>query len=179
VFVIAKDNDNMLINEAIRVPEVLVIGPNGEQVGVKSISDALTLASYAALDLVLISPNANPPVCKVMDYNKFRYEKQKKQKEALKRQKANMSELKEYRLSPVIDVGDFETKLRNATKYLEKGDRIKLSVRFKGRQMAHTELGKEVLDKFADRVQEIADIEQKPKLEGRTMTMLLIPKKDK
>ena len=169
----------MLINEAIRVPEVLVIGPNGEQVGVKSISDALTLASYAALDLVLISPNANPPVCKVMNYNKFRYEKQKKQKEALKRQKANMSELKEYRLSPVIDVGDFETKLRNATKYLEKGDRIKLSVRFKGRQMAHTELGKEVLDKFADRVQEIADIEQKPKLEGRTMTMLLIPKKDK
>ena len=169
----------MLINDAIKVPEVLVIGPNGEQVGVKSISDALTLAGYAALDLVLISPNANPPVCKLMDYNKFRYEKQKKQKEALKRQKANMSELKEYRLSPVIDVGDFETKLRNATKYLEKGDRIKLSVRFKGRQMAHTELGKEVLDKFADRVQDIADIEQKPKLEGRTMTCVLIPKKDK
>jgi len=169
----------MLINDAIRVPEVLVIGPNGEQVGVKSISDALTLAGYAALDLVLISPNANPPVCKLMDYNKFRYEKQKKQKEALKKQKASMAELKEYRLSPVIDVGDFETKLRNATKYLEKGDKIKLSVRFKGRQMAHTELGKEVLDKFAERVQDIADIEQKPKLEGRTMTMLLIPKKDK
>ncbi len=169
----------MLINDQIRVPEVLVIGPNGEQVGVKSISDALTLAGYAALDLVLISPNANPPVCKLMDYNKFRYEKQKKQKEALKRQKANQSELKEYRLSPVIDVGDFETKLRNATKYLEKGDRIKLTVRFKGRQMAHTELGKEVLDKFAERVEDLADIEQKPKLEGRTMTMLLIPKKDK
>ncbi|MBR6136730.1 MAG: translation initiation factor IF-3 [Bacilli bacterium] len=169
----------MLINDQIRVPEVLVIGPNGEQVGIKSISDALTLAGYAALDLVLISPNANPPVCKLMDYNKFRYEKQKKQKEALKKQKASMAELKEYRLSPVIDVGDFETKLRNATKYLEKGDKIKLSVRFKGRQMAHTELGKEVLDKFAERVQDIADIEQKPKLEGRTMTMLLIPKKDK
>ena len=169
----------MLINEAIKVPEVLVIGPNGEQVGVKSISDALTLAGYAALDLVLISPNANPPVCKLMDYNKFRYEKQKKQKEALKKQKASMSELKEYRLSPVIDVGDFETKLRNATKYLEKGDRIKLTVRFKGRQMAHTELGKDVLDRFAERVQDVADIEQKPKLEGRTMTMLLIPKKDK
>ena len=169
----------MLINEAIRVPEVLVIGPNGEQVGVKSISDALTLAGYAALDLVLISPNANPPVCKLMDYNKFRYEKQKKQKEALKKQKASMSELKEYRLSPVIDVGDFETKLRNATKYLEKGDRIKLTVRFKGRQMAHTELGKDVLDRFAERVQDVADIEQSPKLEGRTMTMLLIPKKDK
>ena len=175
---IAKDNNNMLINDQIKVPEVLVIGPNGEQVGVKPISDALTLASYAALDLVLISPNANPPVCKVMDYNKFRYEKQKKQKEALKRQKANMSELKEYRLSPVIDVGDFETKLRNATKYLQKGDRVKLTVRFKGRQMAHTELGREVLERFAERVNEYADIEQKPKLEGRTMTMLLIPKKD-
>ena len=179
VLVIAKDNNNMLINEQIKVCEVLVIGPNGEQVGVKSIQDAMTLASYAALDLVLISPNANPPVCKVMDYNKFRYEKQKKAKEALKKQKASMSELKEYRLSPVIDVGDFETKLRNATKYLEKGDRIKLTVRFKGRQMAHTELGKEVLDRFADKVKDYADIEQSPKLEGRTMTMLLAPKKDK
>ena len=174
---IAKDNNNMLINEAIKVPEVLVIGPNGEQVGVKSISDALTLASYAALDLVLISPNANPPVCKVMDYNKFRYEKQKKQKEALKKQKANMSEIKEYRLSPVIDVGDFETKLRNATKYLQKGDKIKLTIRFKGRQMAHTELGKEVLERFADRVKDYADREQNPELDGRTMTMMLIPKK--
>lgn len=176
---IAKNNDNMLINDQIKAREVLVIGPNGEQVGVKPIQDARTLASYASLDLVLISPNANPPVCKVMDYNKFRYEKQKKAKEALKKQKANMSELKEYRLSPVIDVGDFETKLRNATKYLEKGDRIKLTIRFKGRQMAHTELGKEVLERFADRVNDYADIEQKPKLDGRTMTMLLVPKKDK
>ena len=176
---IAKNNDNMLINDQIKAREVLVIGPNGEQVGVKPIQDARTLASYASLDLVLISPNANPPVCKVMDYNKFRYEKQKKAKEALKKQKANMSELKEYRLSPVIDVGDFETKLRNATKYLEKGDRIKLTIRFKGRQMAHTELGKEVLERFADRVKDNADIEQKPKLDGRTMTMLLVPKKDK
>lgn len=176
---IAKNNDNMLINDQIKAREVLVIGPNGEQVGVKPIQDARTLASYASLDLVLISPNANPPVCKVMDYNKFRYEKQKKAKEALKKQKANMSELKEYRLSPVIDVGDFETKLRNATKYLEKGDRIKLTIRFKGRQMTHTELGKEVLERFADRVKDNADIEQKPKLDGRTMTMLLVPKKDK
>ena len=176
---IAKDNNNMLINDQIKVSEVLVIGPNGEQVGIKSIQDARTLASYAALDLVLISPNANPPVCKVMDYNKFRYERQKKAKEALKKQKANMSELKEYRLSPVIDVGDFETKLRNATKYLQKGDRIKLTIRFKGRQMAHTELGKEVLERFADRVKEYADVEQNPKLDGRTMTMLLAPKKDK
>ncbi|MBR1936529.1 MAG: translation initiation factor IF-3 [Bacilli bacterium] len=176
---IAKDNNNMLINDQIKVQQVLVIGPNGEQVGVKSIQDARTLASYAALDLVLISPNANPPVCKVMDYNKYRYEKNKKQKEALKRQKKNMSELKEYRLSPVIDVGDFETKLRNATKYLEKGDRIKLTIRFKGRQMAHTELGSEVLNRFADRVKDYADVEQSPKLDGKTMTMLLAPKKDK
>ena len=179
VFNIAKDKNNMLINDQINVPQVLVIGPNGEQVGVKSIDDAKTLASYAALDLVLISPNANPPVCKLMDYNKFRYEKQKKEKEALKRQKANMSELKEFRLSPVIDVGDFETKLKNATKYLQKGDRVKITIRFKGRQMAHTELGKEVLDRFADRVKDYADIDQKPKLDGRTMTMLLVPRKDK
>ena len=176
---IAKNNNNMLINDQIKVPEVLVIGPNGEQVGVKTIQDARTLATYAALDLVLIGATDNPPVCKVMDYNKFRYEKQKKAKEALKKQKANTSELKEYRLSPVIDVGDFETKLRNATKYLQKGDRIKLTIRFKGRQMAHTELGKEVLERFADRVVEYADIEQNPKLDGRVMTMLLIPKKDK
>ena len=179
VFNIAKDKNNMLINDQINVPQVLVIGPNGEQVGVKSITDAKTLASYAALDLVLISPNANPPVCKLMDYNKFRYEKQKKEKEALKRQKANMSELKEFRLSPVIDVGDFETKLKNATKYLQKGDRVKLTIRFKGRQMAHTELGNEVLERFASRVEDIADIEQKPNLDGRVMTMLLVPKKDK
>ena len=177
VFYIANNKNGLLINEQIKASSVLVIGPNGEQVGTKPLKDALTLANYAGLDLVLMNPNGNPPVCKVMDYNKYRYEKQKKAKEALKRQKANMSELKEYRLSPVIDIGDFETKLRNATKYLEKGDRIKLTVRFKGRQMAHTELGREVLERFAERVKDYADIEQKPKLDGRTMTMLLIPKK--
>ena len=179
VFFIANNKNNMLINDQIKAKEVLVIGPNGEQVGVKSIQDALTLASYAALDLVLISPNANPPVCKVMDYNKYRYEKQKKAKEAQKKQKANMSELKEFRLSPVIDVGDFETKLKNASKYLQKGDRVKLTIRFKGRQMAHTELGKEVLLRFSERVSENAEVQEMPKLDGRTMTMLLVPKKEK
>ena len=169
----------MLINDQISMSPVLVIGPNGEQVGIKPIKDALTLASYASLDLVLINPNGNPPVCKVMDYNKFRYEKQKKEKEASKKQRASMSELKEFRLSSVIDVGDFETKIRQVTKYLGKNDKIKLSIRFKGRQMAHTELGKEVLDKFASRLIDIASIEQNAKLEGRTMTMLLTPKKDK
>lgn len=179
VLVIAKNNDNLMINEQIKAREVLVIGPNGEQVGIKPIEDARTLASYASLDLVLISPNANPPVCKVMDYNKYRYERQKKAKEAQKKQRANMSELKEFRLSPVIDVGDFETKLRNATKYLQKGDRVKLTIRFKGRQMAHTELGKEVLMRFAERVNEYAEVKDQPKLDGRVMTMMLDPKKDK
>ena len=179
VLVIANKKDDMMINDQIKAREVLVIGPNGEQVGIKSIEDAKTLANYASLDLVLISPNANPPVCKVMDYNKYRYEKQKKAKEALKKQKANMSELKEFRLSPVIDIGDFETKLRNATKYLQKGDRIKLTIRFKGRQMAHTELGKEVLLRFADKVKDYAEVGEMPKLDGRTMTMMLLPKKEK
>ena len=174
---IAKNNDNMLINDQIKAHEVLVIGPNGEQVGVKTIEDARTLASYASLDLVLISPKSNPPVCKVMDYNKFRYEKQKKAKEALKKQKANMSELKEYRLSPVIDIGDFETKLRNATKYLEKGDRIKLTVRFKGRQIAHPELAREVLERFELALSDISEVEIKPKMEGRSIFMQLTPKK--
>lgn len=179
VWVIANQKNNLLINDEIKAKEVLVIGPNGEQVGIKSITDAKTLASYANLDLVLMNPNGNPPVCKVMDYNKYRYERQKKEKDALKKQRASQAELKEFRLSPVIDVGDFETKLRNAMKYLEKGDKVKLTIRFKGRQMAHTELGKEVLERFANRTSDCAEIEQKPKLEGRTMTMLLIPKKNK
>jgi translation initiation factor IF-3 len=125
-----------------------------------------------------MNPNSNPPVCKVMDYNKYKYERAKKEKEALKKQKSNMSELKEFRLSPVIDVGDFETKLKQVTKYLLKGDRIKLSIRFKGRQMAHTEIGQDVLVRFAGRLSEISDIEQQPKLDGRSMTMLLAPIKD-
>ena len=141
--------------------------------------DALRAAEDANLDLLCVAPMAKPPVCKILNYGKYRFEKQKKAKDALKKQKASLAELKEYRLSPVIDVGDFETKLRNATKYLEKGDKIKLTIRFKGRQMAHTELGKEVLDRFAERAKDVADIEQKPKLDGRTMTMLLVPKKDK
>ena len=178
VFFIANNKNGQLINEEIKARNVLVIGPNGEQVGVKSREDALTLANYAGLDLVLLNPNSDPPVCKVMDYNKYRYEKQKQQKEALKKQRASQSELKEFRLSPVIDVGDFETKLKQVTKYLDKGDKIKLSIRFKGRQMAHTELGKEVLEKFAARLENISVIEQEAKLDGRSMTMLLAPIKD-
>ncbi len=178
-FITSNKNNNQPINEQIKASHVLVIGPNGEQVGVKSIQDALTLASYAGFDLVMLNPNSDPPVCKVMDYNKYRYEKQKKEKEALKKQKANNSEIKEFRLSPVIDVGDFETKLRQVTKYLEKNDKIKLSIRFKGRQMAHTELGREVLENFAERLSDISIVEQAAKLDGRNMIMLLAPKKEK
>ena len=157
----------------------MVIGPNGEQMGTKKLQDALTLANYAGLDLVLINGNSEPNVCKIMDYNKFKYEKAKKQKEALKKQKASNMELKEYRLSPVIDVGDFDTKVRNASKYLEKGHKVKLSIRFKGRQIAHPELAEEVLNKFASRVENFAVVEQKAKLEGRNMTMLLAPNTSK
>ncbi len=179
VLIIAKDNRSQKINDEITAKEVLVIGPNGEQVGIKLLEDAKTLARYANLDLVLMNPNGTPPVCKVMDYNKYRYERKKKEKEALKKQRATQAELKEYRLSPVIDVGDFETKLKNVIKYLQHGDKIKLTIRFKGRQMAHTELGKEVLEKFAERTLDYATILEHPKLDGRTMTMFLVPKKDK
>lgn len=179
VLIIAKDNRSQKINDEITAKEVLVIGPNGEQVGIKLLEDAKTLAKYANLDLVLMNPNGTPPVCKVMDYNKYRYERKKKEKEALKKQRATQAELKEYRLSPVIDVGDFETKLKNVIKYLQHGDKIKLTIRFKGRQMAHTELGKEVLEKFAERTLDYATILEHPKLDGRTMTMFLVPKKDK
>ena len=179
VFYIANSKNNLLINEQIKVPQVLVIGPNGEQTGVKAIQDALTLANYAGLDLVLISPNGNPPVCKLMDYKKYKYEKSKKEKDALKKQRASMQNLKEFRLSPQIDVGDFETKVKQVTKYLEKGDKIKVTIRFKGRQMAHTELGNDVLLRFAERLSDISDVEQEPKLDGKNMIMLLIPKKTK
>ena len=176
VFSIAKNND-LLCNDAIKIPHVLVIGPNGEQMGIKSIEDAKTIASYAGLDLVLMNGNANPAVCKIMDYNKFKYEKSKKDKENRKKQQASQVELKEYRLSPVIDIGDFNTKVRNASKYLEKGHKVKLSIRFKGRQIIHPELGEEVMNRFAEQVKEIATVEQKAKLEGRSMTMLLAPLK--
>ena len=155
----------------------MVIGPNGEQMGTKKLEDALTLANYAGLDLVLMSELNDHPVGKIMDYNKYRYEKQKKQKEAYKNQKSNTKDIKEYQFSVTIDVGDFNTRKKNAEEYLKKGHKIKASLRFKGRQMAHTELGKEVLIRFADSLSELGIIETQPKLDGRTMTMILAPKK--
>ena len=155
----------------------MVIGPNGEQLGIKTKQDALTLANYAGFDLVLMSPNANPPVCKIMDYNKFKYENKKKAKENLKKQRESNLEMKEYRLSVTIDIHDFNTRVKNSSKYLEKGHKVKVSIRFKGREMAHPELGKDVLLRFANAVEGVAVIEQKPVMEGRFMTMLLAPKK--
>ena len=154
----------------------MVIGPNGEKLGVKKIADALTLANYAGLDLVLMSSNGMP-VCKVIDYNKFKYEKVKKEKEAKKRQREQNLELKEYRLSVTIDTHDFETKLKNAKSYVEKGHKVKVSVRFKGRQIAHSELGRDVILKFAEALGEVGDIESMPKLEGRSMSLVVAPKK--
>ena len=155
----------------------MVIGPNGEQMGTKKLQDALTLANYAGLDLVLMSGNSERAVGKIMDYNKYRYEKQKKQKETLKNQTANNRDMKEYQFSVTIDIGDFNTRKKNAEEYLKKGHKIKATLRFKGRQMAHTELGKDVLMKLATELEEVAQIESAPKLEGRTMTMILAPKK--
>ena len=167
----------MPINEQIRVAELMVIGPNGEQMGVKNIKDALTLANYAGLDLVLMNGTPGHAVGKIMDYNRYRYERQKKQKEAMKKQRESNKEMKEYQFSVTIDVHDFETRKKNAANYLAKGHKIKASLRFKGRQMAHTDLGKDVLMKFATELSDIADIESAPKLEGRNMTMILAPKK--
>ena len=175
---IAREKD-LYINEQIRAKEVMVIGPKGEQLGVKSIKDALTLASYAGFDLVLMNSNATPAVCKIMDYNKFKYENKKKQKENLKKQRESNLDLKEYRLSVTIDKHDFDTRVINSKKYLEKGHKVKVSIRFKGREMAHPELGKEVLLRFANTLEDVAEIEQKPKLEGRVMAMMLMPKKEK
>lgn len=177
-FIASKERD-LYINEQIRAKEVMVIGPNGEQLGVKAIKDALTLASYAGFDLVLMNPNGNPPVCKIMDYNKYKYESKKRNKENMKKQRETNLEMKEYRLSVTIDVHDFDTRVRNSAKYLEKGHKVKASVRFKGREMAHTELGKNVLLRFAAAQENVASIEQQPKLEGRIMTMILMPKKEK
>lgn len=159
---------------------MLVIGPNGEQLGIKSKEEALTLASYAGFDLVLINEKAENPVCKLMDYNKFKYEKKKKQKESLKKQKENNSETKEYRLSPNIDIHDFNTKLNNAKKYLIKGNKIKLSIRFKGREMQFTDKGKDVLIRFSEELKDVSTLSMAPSLDGRNMIAMLDPiKQDK
>ncbi|APT17990.1 MULTISPECIES: translation initiation factor IF-3 [Amylolactobacillus] len=167
----------MMLNENIRERELRVISDSGEQLGIISKAEALKKAEDANLDLVLISPNAKPPVAKIMDYGKFRFEQQKKLKENKKNQK--IVSLKEVRLSPTIEDNDFKTKLNNARKFLSKGDKVRVSIRFKGRAITHKELGQRVLEKMAKEAADIANVEARPKMEGRSMFLILSPSADK
>ena len=165
------------INEEIRARELRVIGAEQEQLGIISKHEALDLATKANLDLVLIAPTANPPVAKIMDYGKFRFEQQKKVKESKKNQK--VITMKEVRLSPTIDAHDFETKLRNAVKFLSKGDKVKASIRFKGRAITHKDIGQRVLERFAEGAKEVSTIESRPRMDGRSMFLVLAPTMEK
>ncbi|WP_143155627.1 translation initiation factor IF-3 [Ornithinibacillus halophilus] len=167
----------MNVNEKIRAREVRLIDSNGDQLGVKTRQEALEIAQTRNLDLVLVAPNAKPPVCRIMNYGKFRYEQQKKDKEARKKQK--VINVKEVRFTPGIGDHDFNTKLKNARKFLEKGDKVKAAVRFRGRAITHKELGRDVLDRLAEEVKDISTIESKPKMEGRNMFMILAPTTEK
>ncbi|MCI9263905.1 MAG: translation initiation factor IF-3 [Oscillospiraceae bacterium] len=162
------------INEDIRDKEVRLVSADGEQLGIMSAQEALDKAEEANLDLVKISPNAVPPVCKLMDYGKFKFEQTKREKEAKKNQK--VVEIKEVRMSPSIDSNDFNVKLRNAQKFLADGDRVKVTIRFRGREMAHTEIGRDLLLKFAEQCAEIATMDKEPKLDGRHMSIFLAAK---
>ena len=163
------------LNEEIRDKELRLIGNGGDQLGIMSAEEALRIADEQGLDLVKISPQANPPVCKLMDYGKYRFEQSKREKEARKNQ--HVVEIKEIRMSPGIDVGDFNVKLKNAQKFLADGDRVKVSVRFRGREMAHTDIGKKLLYRYAEQCAEVANVDKGAKLEGRNMSMFLSPKK--
>ena len=165
------------LNEEISDREIRLIGSGGEQLGIMSPAEALRIADEKGLDLVKISPQAKPPVCKLMDYGKFRFEQSKKEKEARKNQ--HVVEIKEIRMSPSIDVGDFNTKLKNAQKFIADGNRVKVSVRFRGREMAHTDIGRDLLKKFAELCSEVATLDKAAKLEGRNMSMFLSPKAGK
>ena len=162
------------LNEEIRDKEIRVIGPEGAQLGIMAPAQALAIAEEQEMDLVKISPNAVPPVCKIMDYGKYRFEQAKKEKDAKKNQR--VIEIKEIRMSPGIGDNDFNTKLKNGQKFLNDGNRVKVSVRFRGREMAHTDIGEVLLRNFAEKCADIANLDKAPKLEGRNMSMFLSPK---
>ena len=164
-----------MINEQIRDREVRVIGADGTQLGIMSAREAFKLAQEEELDLVKIAPTAKPPVCKIIDYGKYRYEMARKEKEARKKQKT--VEIKEVRLSPNIESNDLNTKINAARKFITKGDKVKVSLRFRGREMAHVQNSKHILDDFAEALSEIATVEKAPKMEGRSMTMVLAEKR--
>jgi translation initiation factor IF-3 len=174
-FVISKQENQ--INEEIRDAEVRVIGSNGEQLGIMSAKEALDLAAKEDLDLVKIAPQAKPPVCKILDYGKYKFEQAKREKEARKKQ--HVIDIKEVRLSLNIDTHDFNTKLNNALKFIAKGDKVKVSIRFRGREMGHPEIGYDTMKRFAEACSEVANIEKPAKLEGRSMLMFLVPKASK
>ena len=164
-----------MINEQIRDREIRLIGSNGEQLGIMSAREAMKLAEEAELDLVKIAPNAKPPVCKIIDYGKYRYELARKEKEAKKKQKT--VEIKEIRLSPNIDTNDLNTKVNAAKKFLSKGNKVKITLRFRGREMAHIAQSKHILDDFAKEVEDMAVVEKAPKQEGRSISMVLAEKR--
>ncbi|MCI8449349.1 MAG: translation initiation factor IF-3 [Eubacterium sp.] len=164
-----------MINEQIRDREVRVIGENGQQLGIMSAKEAMKLAQEAELDLVKIAPTAKPPVCKIIDYGKYRYELTRKEKEARKKQK--VVELKEVRLSPNIDANDLNTKINAARKFISKGNKVKVTLRFRGREMAHMQSSKHILDDIAKELEEVAVVEKAPKVEGRAISMVLAEKK--
>ena len=170
-----KTISDYFINEQIRDKEVRVIGEDGEQLGIMSSKDAMKLAEEAGVDLVKIAPTAKPPVCRIVDYGKFRYEQTRKEKDAKKKQK--VMEVKEIRLSPNIDTNDLNTKTNNARKFLSKGDKVKVTLRFRGREMAHMASSKHILDDFAQALADIAVVDKAPKVEGRSMTMFLTQKR--
>ncbi|NLM75203.1 MAG: translation initiation factor IF-3 [Clostridiaceae bacterium] len=163
------------INSAIRDKEVRLIDVDGTMIGIVSAREAQRLANERELDLVKISPNANPPVCKIMDYGKYLYEKSKREKEARKKQ--TIIEVKEIRLSAKIEEHDFGFKVKNAVKFLQDGDKVKVSIRFRGREIAYSDLGREVMQKFADTVKEYGRVEKPPVMEGRSMSMIIVPNK--
>jgi translation initiation factor IF-3 len=163
------------INERIRVPEVRLVGPEGNQLGVVSIQKALELAEQHGLDLVEVAPQAAPPVCRIIDFSKFKYDQEKKEREAKKHQ--HQSQLKEIRLKPNIDDHDYQVKVRQALNFLNKKDRVKVELFFKGRQMEHLDLGRKVLDRFISDTQQEAQLEKEPLLEGRIMSFVIAPKR--
>ena len=166
-----------MVNEGIRARELRLISDNGDQLGVKTKQEALKMAEDANLDLVLVAPKAKPPVAKIMDYGKYRFELQKKQREARKKQK--VVNIKEVRLSPTIDTNDFNTKMKNARKFLSKGDKVKVSIRFKGRAITHKDIGRDVLNRFAEATEDVATVESKAKMDGRSMFLMLATKTEK
>ena len=163
-----------MINDEIQEKEIRLIGSDGEQMGLMSSAEAQKIADEQDLDLVMISPNAKPPVCKIMDYGKYRFEQNKKVKEAKKNQ--HVMDVKEIRMSPGIGENDFNTKLKNGQKFLADGDRVKVTVRFRGREMAHTNIGEKLLRDFAEKCADVANLDKEPKLEGRSMSIFLSPK---